>query len=116
MGRAKEMGGFVCTGSHEAMVECQGCGLFSHASCMSTVSSVKMCRACLTKGTGLNLAQRKDNLMASDLEYEMEAGSRESHEYDVDGDEDEDENDGMDDEDRCNNSSSNSKLNEVLSS
>jgi len=36
-------------GSHQAMVECQVCGLFCHADCVSSVSGLKMCGLCKKK-------------------------------------------------------------------
>lgn len=112
----------VCTGSHEAMLECHVCGLFCHASCVSNVGSVKMCAVCLSKR--VNKTNGNGNMPRI-----QEIASDEDERHDdlanlecdtAEGEEEEDE--GMEEDESkadrgCATSGANStKLNEVLSS
>lgn len=113
----------VCTGSHEAMLECQVCGLFCHASCVSNdkISSVKMCAVCLSKRDSKANGNGHGNMPRI---QEMASDEDERHdnlanlECDTTGGEEE-EDEGMESkaDRRCATSGANStKLNEVLSS
>lgn len=98
----------VCTvRSHEAMLECQVCALFCHASCVKDVGAMKMCGVCLSKkangnGNGLPVAKETTSF-------------HEENNLDEDEEEDEETEEQIE-QSGCATSGANSKLNEVLSS
>lgn len=108
----------VCSASsHEAMHECQVCGLFCHASCVSNVGSVKMCADCFGKRdhkTNGNSHMPRIQEMANKEREGQDDMTNQGCDT-ADDDEEEDEDPG-EDESKANRGCVTSKLNEVLSS